>query len=392
MMRLLTIFPTQCRGGNEEYALTIAGAALEGGWQSEMAFPQTPGMTSLIQDCAERHIPYHPVAIAERSNRRLETNVRDLARLMRTVLLLHTVKPDVVHLCLPWPDLCFGSIMACAVAHVPAIVVFQLVPHAFTFRPKKVELYAWARKRRQTWVAVSDNNRDLLCESFQAATDEIARIYNGAAVSAVSQDSAQNPKAIRSRIRQEFGFPQTSRILLTVARLHPQKGHKDLIPALPYLTQEYPDLQCVWVGDGDQKAVLQKTLQEYGVEDRVFFLGYCRNVPELLQAADLFVFPTHYEGLPFSLVEAMACGIPIVSSDASSIPELIDDHVSGLLFRTGDSCAVLETLRWALLHPEQMREMAENARLRADTFSERRMIEDTLDLFRQAASSGSHQL
>jgi len=103
----------------------------------------------------------------------------------------------------------------------------------------------------------------------------------------------------------------------------------------------------------------------------------------LLQASDLFVFPTYFEGQPFALLEAMAYGLPIVTSKASGIPEVIAHGIHGLLFRTGDRCELLETLRWSLRHPEEMRVMAENAQLRSQDFSEEKMLKETLEVLQQ---------
>jgi glycosyltransferase involved in cell wall biosynthesis len=107
----------------------------------------------------------------------------------------------------------------------------------------------------------------------------------------------------------------------------------------------------------------------------------------LLKAADLFVFPTHYEGHPLALLEAMTQGLPIVASDASSIPEIIQHGVQGLLFRTGDRDNLLATLRWALQHPDCLQEMAGNAQRRVQDFSVQRTIEQTLALFKRMVVS-----
>jgi glycosyltransferase involved in cell wall biosynthesis len=107
-------------------------------------------------------------------------------------------------------------------------------------------------------------------------------------------------------------------------------------------------------------------------------------VPLLLKSADLFVFPTHFEGgQSFAIAEAMAYGLPIVTSNASGIPEVIRDRTDGLLFRSGDSCDLLETLRWALRHPEKMREMAESAKQRAQDFTEEKMISKYLEVWKR---------
>ena len=146
-----------------------------------------------------------------------------------------------------------------------------------------------------------------------------------------------------------------------------------MIPAIPHILKEFPDTIFLWVGDGPQRDHLQQRLEEYGVASHVTLTGYRQDVSALLHAADLFVFPTHFEGLPFAVLEAMACGAPIVSSRAASLPEIIEHGTHGLLFCTGDSCDLLETLRWSLRHPEQMQTMAQNALLRVQDFDQQRL-------------------
>ncbi len=380
-MKLLTLFPSEIRGGAEEYALTISAAAAKYGWNVHAAFPQTDKNPSLIRDFSANNIHYHSLKIAETNNSNLGIKKRHALRFARTLKLLLTLKPDVVNITLPWPNYCLGSILACALLKVPTVVVFQLVPHKFSFSKKILNAYTWARGRKQKWVAVSEFNRQVVCESFEAQLSEVITIYNGTKVfSEVDNTNEEDESILRHQVREELGISSASRIALTVGRLSEHKGYGDIIPTIPHITQEFPDLRFVWVGEGEEKESLVRKIKEYGVEEKVLFLGYRSDVQRLLKVADLFVFPTHFEGLPFSLVEAMAFGLPTIASDATSIPEVIKNKVQGLIFRAGDSCELLETLRWALRHPEKMKKMAENAKLRAQDFSEEKMVKETLEI------------
>lgn len=383
-MRLLVIIPSTQRGGVEEYALTIASAAVQEGWDVHTAFPQTNGTASLIQDFTVKGVRYHCLEIAETSVRKLETFREYFLHFARTVSLLLKIKPDVVQVILPLPHWCVGSILACGLLGIPTVVVFQLISCCISFNSKKLRLYDWVRARNQQWIAISENNRKLISESFQIPLHEVLCIYNGTKVISASINCDDEDIAtLRRQVRQELGVPETSRLALTVGRLHPQKGHSVLVPAIPHIIREFPEVRFVWVGDGELREYLINKVREYGVEDKVLFLGYRSDVPRLLKSADCFVFPTDYEGQPFALLEAMAHSLPIVTSDASGIPEVIEDRLHGLLFRTGDSCDLLETLRWALRHPDRMQEIARNAQLRVQEFSEERMVKETLGVLQK---------
>ena len=384
------IFPSTQRGGVEEYALTIATSAIKQGWEVHVAFPKTDGTTFLIQDFQAQGVNYHCLKIAESSTNKLKTVVKHFLRLIRTVFLLLKLKPNVVQINLPWADHCFGSILACGLLRIPTTVVFQLMPFYISISSIKLKLYTWARARNQQWIAVSKHNRQLVCESFQIPKEQVLCIYNGTKLipDTINGDD-KDIDTLRTQLRQGLGIPENSQVALTIGRLHSQKGHSDLIPAIPHIVKEFPEVRFVWVGDGEIREYLKNQVREYSVEDKVIFVGYRSDVSRWFKSADLFVFPTHYEGQPFALLEAMAHSLPIVTSNASAIPELIEHQVHGLLFRTGDSCDLLESLRTALKNPQRMQKLAQNAQLRIQEFSEEKMIQETLIVLKQISCDES---
>jgi glycosyltransferase involved in cell wall biosynthesis len=380
-MKFLMLLPSTVRGGVEEYALKIMVAAAQQGWEVHAAFPQTDQTTSLIKDLTAKGIQYHRLEIGEGE----PTQIGWMIRFLRTLFLLLKLRPSVAQIVLPWIDRGFGSIMACGLLQIPLVVRFGLLPpYPVHQGERRIKLANWARARNQQWVAVSNNNRKLISESFQMPLAELRCIYNGTRTVASSHDSPAI-QSIRQEVRQQLGLKETDQIAITVGRLAAQKGHSYLIPAIPHLVKEFPDLRFVWIGDGEERENLVSQLQSYEVADRVLLLGYRSDVSTLLSAADLFIFPTCFEGHPSALLEAMAHRLPIVASNASSIPEIIEPGVQGLLFRVQDSCDLLESLRWALRHPQEMQIMAANAQQRTQQFSVEKMFEETLGLLQSLA-------
>ena len=238
------------------------------------------------------------------------------------------------------------------------------------------------RSRQQRWIAISKNNRSLLSELFQIPEDEITCIYNGTqSIRSVSFNKGEKVIS-RQRVLDDLDLSETTKLLITVGRLNFQKGYGDLIPAIPHIVREFPDVRFIWVGNGDLRDSLEAQIQNYQIADKVLLLGYRSDVGRLLQSADLFVFPTHFEGgQSFAIAEAMASNLPIVTTDASGIPEVIHHRVHGLVCRTGDSCDLLESLRWALKHPDEMQTMAQNAWDRSQDFTEEKMIKSYVDVW-----------
>jgi glycosyltransferase involved in cell wall biosynthesis len=387
-MKALAIFSSTVRGGAEEYSIKITSSAVKEGWDVHVAFPKTDETASLINDFRDKGVKYHRLEIAEVEVYGLKQKAQHFLYLAQTLALLLKINPDVVQVNLPWPNHCLASIIACGMLRIPTVVVFHLIPHKFSFGSKTLKAYSWSRSRNQTWVSVSENTRQLVCESFQIPLKDMLRIYNGVTITSTKIESnKEDYTKLRDRLRQELGIPKIARLALTIGRLEPQKGYSDIIPVVSKIGKEFPEVRFVWVGEGKQRDELANQVREYSVEDKVLFLGYRSDVTRLLKSADLFVFPTHYEGLSLALAEAMAYGLPIITSNASSIPEIIEDKVHGLIFRIGDSCDLLKALRWALRHPNKMQEMAQRAQLRIQEFSEERMIQETLNLWQKLSDT-----
>lgn len=394
-MRLLIITSATVRGGAEEYVLAIAAAAAQAGWHTHVGLPQANGNASLRHALAASQVSCHYLEIAEPNSRGMQAMADAFLRGVRTRALLLTVKPDVVLINLPWADHCLGSLVACGWLQVPTAVMFHLIPpEGIPLSQVRRHAYTWARNQQQQWLTNSQANRHLLAELFQMPVSDLLYIYNGIKLPALHHDP-ESIAALRQQVRQSLGISATSKLLLTVSRLAPQKGYEDLIPVIPALLEADPDVRFVWAGEGDQRQALCDRLNSAGIADKVLLLGHRSDLPQLLQAADLFVFPTRFEGHPFALLEAMVYGVPIVTTNASSIPEVMEHQVHGLLCRTGDSDALRHSIDWALHHPDQMQTMAKQAQQHVQIFSQDSMVEKTLSVLQKRSlltQSSNHSI
>lgn len=129
--------------------------------------------------------------------------------------------------------------------------------------------------------------------------------------------------------RSSLGVPNDAPLLLWVGRLDPVKGLDDLVDALVLLDD--PRIHLVLCGDGPHESALQSRIARQGLTERVRFLGRRMDIPNLLASSDVFVFPSLTEGLPNALLEAMAAGLPIVTTDVPGCRDLIADGRTGLL-------------------------------------------------------------
>ena len=137
----------------------------------------------------------------------------------------------------------------------------------------------------------------------------------------------ENVEVDRREKRREIGVPEDAFLLVSVGELNENKNHQVIIRAMAKLGN--PNIHYAIAGVGDKKEYLEELAQTLGVSDRLHLLGYRRDIPELNIAADAFCFPSHREGLGLAAIEAMACGLPIITSNVHGINDYSIDGVTG---------------------------------------------------------------
>jgi glycosyltransferase involved in cell wall biosynthesis len=136
----------------------------------------------------------------------------------------------------------------------------------------------------------------------------------------------------RNRARSRLGLDENQKVLVTIGRQDFQKGQRYLLEAMSMLVSTHPHLVLLVAGrSGDVSEELESLRHRLGLQDQVQFLGHREDVPEILAAADLFVFPSFYEGLPGAVIEAMALGLPIVASNIEPVRETIEEGKNAFL-------------------------------------------------------------
>jgi glycosyltransferase involved in cell wall biosynthesis len=173
-------------------------------------------------------------------------------------------------------------------------------------------------------------------------------------------------------------FEESATVVLGVGRLGSQKDFATLIRAFALLAPRYPKLRLLILGEGRQRAMLEKILREEDLADRVSLPGYAANPYPYMKRAALFVMTSRFEGFGNVAAEALACGCTVVSTDCKSGPaEILDNGKYGYLAKTGDISDVARAMEEALRHPLPREEL----KRRAAFFSERRAVEGYERLF-----------
>lgn len=180
-----------------------------------------------------------------------------------------------------------------------------------------------------------------------------------------------------NNIRQEFNMSSDESVVGFVGRLQEVKGVRYLIESFVELKAVIPKVKLLIVGDGTLKASLHNYAQKLGVGEQIIFAGYRRDIPQVLNAMNVFVLPSLREDLPLSPIEAMAMKKPVVATNAGGIPEVVTDGETGILVPPKDATALAKAISRILLDEQLARKMGLAGRQRvekqfsADTISSR---------------------
>ncbi|MCA9443070.1 MAG: glycosyltransferase family 4 protein [Candidatus Omnitrophica bacterium] len=384
MKKLLVLFTSPIRGGAENYALTVASAAAESDWNAHVAFSGRPELQELAREFSQAGVTYHPANIVDVGS--YETIDSNWSRILSAWTLIRAISPDVILLVLCGIQYGLSPMIASALAGVPICVVYQLVREDTHMRLGSQRIRKLLRLRRQTYVAVSKANQRILSQKFDLDCSSIHVVANGVSTSRFLKTAIERVR-MRERIREELGVPIDSKILLTIGRLAEQKGHDVLIPAIPHILARHSNTHFLWAGEGPTRKMLEAALTTYGVRKYVTFLGWTRDIPDLMAGSDILIHPTRFEGQPFSLIEAMAAKLPIVTTNASGIGEVFTDHKHALICEVDDIRDIRQNVLWALDNPCAMEELAENAfRDRLPEYTEEQMVKKTLQILTSISS------
>ena len=246
---------------------------------------------------------------------------------------------------------------------------------------KEVEWYGRWVHRLAFWrgvlpVAIAREVADSIRRVY--GIDEFPLIPNGIPV-----DTFRQPSIDRERWRNKEGFMPTEILFVCVAWLRPQKNPALLLEAFRRGPASDPRAHLLLVGTGSLRSELERQIGASGLQERVHLLGLRSDVPEILNAADVFVLSSDYEGNPLSVMEAMAAGKPIICTAVGGVPELVEDGC-GLLVPPRDAQALSKAMSHMLENPSARKSMGEKSARRAvERFDLRVMTEAYEDLYKK---------
>jgi len=151
-------------------------------------------------------------------------------------------------------------------------------------------------------------------------------VYNG-----IPTEEFQRSNEVRSVWRKKEGIKDSELVLIHIGSFSPQKNHRLLIEALGQAIKERSDLKLFLVGNGELRPDIEELVKEKGLDRNIRFLGLRQDIPELLAACDIFILSSDWEGVPMTILEAMAAGRPVIATAVGGVAELVEDGKTGLL-------------------------------------------------------------
>ena len=269
--------------------------------------------------------------------------------------------------------------LAAALMQVPIVIDHW---HGFTrFSDKRRLICRVLARFTDLSLAVSQGVKDYLLQEIGLAPAKIRVVPNGVDVAAI--DAARpGPE-----VRRELGLPEQVPVIGLVGRLdHWGKGHKELFTAMAQIRARHP-VHALIVGGGRRIDEVKALAASLGLGVEVHFLGSRQDVPDLLNAMDIFVLPSYSEGVSLALLEAMAAGLPVIATAVGGLPEVVADGQTGILIPPRDAAALAGALARLLADPAGAKNLGDRARqhVRAH-FSLDRLGREINEIYEQLAA------
>lgn len=289
----------------------------------------------------------------------------DLKIVFNLFQLMKEIKPDVVHTHLyaaPY------AMIAALFARIPIKVhTIHNIATKEEGKPKRMINRIFYQYCHVIPVSISPLVKRTILEEYHLEDNQTPMIYNGIDLE-------------ESVPKEEYESSRDTIKIVHVGSFKEQKNHLGLIASFRLFCDQYPDATLTLIGSGALEKQTEDYVRELGLENNVVFLGLKAKVYPFLNEADIFVLPSLWEGMPISLIEAMASGLPIVATHVGGVPDMLEDHESGLLvdINNADIAAALIELA---NNAELRKKLGSNARCASKQFTAQKMTEEYIELY-----------
>ena len=248
-------------------------------------------------------------------------NKYDVSVLGKLTKLMRERKYDAV-VTVGCGDKMFWGRLAARRANVPVIACAL---HSTGWPDGVGRLNRWLTSITDAFIGVAKSHGQFLVSHENFPREKVFVIPNGV-------DTARfTPSKSKLELRAELNLPRSLPVVTIVAALRPEKNHRRFLNVAKSVLLDNCEANFLIVGDGPERTGLEAHSRDHGLEDRVTFLGNRFDIPQILAASDIFMLTSDNEAAPVSIMEAMACGLPVVASDVGSVHEMVLDDETGFV-------------------------------------------------------------
>lgn len=327
-----------------------------------------------IRDDAER-LRARGIDVYEIPMVREVSPLRDSKAFFQIRRLLRQLRPDIVH-----THASKAGALGRPAAWSAGVRHILHTPHVFYFEGRKGAGRRFYRMVERFLMRFTDKlillaqgQKDLAQRELR--TERLTVIANGVDLERFK------PCEDKPAAKRALGLPEECFVIGAITRFRPQKGNDAILHALAKVMRNEPAARAVIAGIGPQRVEAIRLARELGVYDHCLWIERTDRPEELYSAMDAFLLASRYEGMPYTLLEAMASGVPVVATCISGCREVIEDGISGLLCEPDQPAALAENLL-RLMRGEELRErLGSAARKRAEAFDIKRFIDKMTALY-----------
>ncbi|MBX7225975.1 MAG: glycosyltransferase family 4 protein [Chitinophagales bacterium] len=243
-----------------------------------------------------------------------------------------------------------------------------------------ISKYKYNYPRIEKIACVSEAVKRMLQPSIKSSST-LLTIHSGIDIDKFKQNKAVNI------LRKEFSLPEDSFIIGNIGALTDQKDHQTFIKTAKEIIRQIPHTYFFIAGEGELKEILLNQITQENLKDHVFLLGFRNDIPDLLNAFDIFLFTSIFEGIGTTLLDAIAANVPIVSTNVSGIPEIITHNFNGFIHPPKDVKHLAESTIYLLKSKELRDKFAVNGKITVQNFSYQQTGEKYLQLYKQISKT-----
>lgn len=342
-------------GGAERLLLSLTAAGDRERFNYHVAYVLTGASEHLTEELASVGVAVHCLGVSSHY---------DLRWLLRLRALLIGEEIDLVHLHLPYTA-ALGRLVVRSIprSRRPRIVHTQHSTWQHT-TPVVRALDRATYRLDDADIAVSRSAWAALPRPLRSRTEVL--------VHGLPLEELNDVSLARSEVRSELGILPGEVLIATIANMRKEKGYEVLLEAASRLVSAGLPVRFVAVGHGPLAEEVRRARDEFGLGSRFLLTGFRSDARRIVAGSDIFVLASHHEAFPVAVMEALAAGVPVVSTAVGDVPDTVGEGGGGLVVPPGDPAALAEALRALIVDPPRRFQMAEAARATGSNFDIRR--------------------